>query len=156
MWVSPAACQDMIDRIAQVDFSEVVRLLTEIPGGFRYPILQVRDALCLYKRLLTVNGLHWGCRAVPSPSIDVIWHAHLQLTEKYDADCQHMFGAFLHHDPLFGTRDQPDREKYARAKEWTKAAMLHYFGLSGEDYTARLLFTPVDAMTALSRGRANA
>jgi hypothetical protein len=41
-------------------------------------------------------------RLVPARDIDEAWHSHILFTEKYDQDCNHIFGAKLHHFPYFG------------------------------------------------------
>lgn len=38
--------------------------------------------------------------AQPSLLVDTVWHWHLLHTRQYSADGQHMFGHYLHHNPL--------------------------------------------------------
>jgi hypothetical protein len=45
---------------------------------------------------------------VPSADADLFWHEHILCTELYAADCDAVFGRYLHHFPFagrFGPRD---------------------------------------------------
>lgn len=35
-----------------------------------------------------------------SQAIDIVWHTHILFTKKYHADCQKLFGRYLHHLPV--------------------------------------------------------
>lgn len=37
----------------------------------------------------------------PTADVDEMWHTHILDTKKYAADCQRMFGGFLHHIPSY-------------------------------------------------------
>jgi hypothetical protein len=34
-----------------------------------------------------------------SDDLDLFWHEHILHTKQYAADCQHLFGRFINHDP---------------------------------------------------------
>jgi hypothetical protein len=44
----------------------------------------------------------------PTRDIDVFWHHHVLDTWKYQADCDAIFGFFLHHYPYSGIFDEAD------------------------------------------------
>ena len=57
-----------------------------------------------YRRWLVLKILYPDARAIPpvgrpSWAVDRVWHAHITDTHKYQADCQTVFGEYLHHDP---------------------------------------------------------
>ncbi|HYC44594.1 MAG TPA: hypothetical protein VED01_03820 [Burkholderiales bacterium] len=50
--------------------------------------------------------------------VDEFWHTHILQTMKYADDCQNVFGAFLHHNPHVGPRDDAVfAERAAKAEE---------------------------------------
>ncbi len=52
-----------------------------------------------YKRFWALHAAHPDAYLVPSLAVDEMWHAHILFTAKYAADCQRVFGSFLHHYP---------------------------------------------------------
>src|SRR3954447_18706355 len=54
-----------------------------------------------YRRFLVLNLLHPHTTLSVDSSLDDFWHTHILDTRAYAADCQRVFGYFLHHDPLF-------------------------------------------------------
>lgn len=57
-------------------------------------------AIVEYARFLALA--HTFGEAVPSNVIDEVWHGHIIDTRRYAADCERIFGRFLHHYPYFG------------------------------------------------------
>jgi hypothetical protein len=55
-----------------------------------------------YERFLFLHAAFPSHEVVPSKSVDLLWHAHILSTRDYFADCERMFGAYLHHAPSFG------------------------------------------------------
>lgn len=50
-------------------------------------------------RAFLAKGEKGGNR--PTVDVDEMWHTHILDTKKYAADCQRMFGGFLHHIPSY-------------------------------------------------------
>lgn len=65
----------------------------------------------------------------PTLAIDAVWHNHILDTRKYVADCQTIFGFYLHHFPYFGSRSQEDRRQLERAFENTNRLFKDEFGI---------------------------
>jgi hypothetical protein len=63
--------------------------------------------------------------------VDEFWHTHILQTMKYAADCQAVFGTFLHHDPHVGEITDALREKRARLADKTRALYEREFGGAG-------------------------
>jgi hypothetical protein len=64
---------------------------------------------------------------VGSPEIDDIWHQHVLDTRKYHADCQHLFGFYLHHVPVI-ENEKASLLPYADACAMTMDAIEKVFG----------------------------
>jgi hypothetical protein len=52
-----------------------------------------------YVRFLTLRQKYPSVTLVPSEFVDAVWHAHILNTEQYHADCDRLFGRYLHHVP---------------------------------------------------------
>ena len=63
-----------------------------------------------YKRFLILLARHPNVTIAPTRDIDTVWHTHILDTRKYAADCQRIFGEFLHHYPYLGLRGDQDRQ----------------------------------------------
>jgi hypothetical protein len=50
-----------------------------------------------YRQFLVAVGTTKCPFALPE-SLDDFWHAHILDTRKYNDDCRHLYGTFLHHD----------------------------------------------------------
>jgi hypothetical protein len=61
-----------------------------------------------YKAFLFLIGGKDGYYLVPTHDIDEMWHAHILDTRKYMADCAKHFGAYVHHYPYLGLKDEDD------------------------------------------------
>jgi hypothetical protein len=75
-----------------------------------------------YRRFLTLRKMYPERTLVPSALIDLVWHYHILDTRKYMADCQRVFGAYLHHDPYFGLGD--DEDWNANQRGWAETCQL--------------------------------
>jgi hypothetical protein len=53
--------------------------------------------------------------AAPLFDVDIFWHYHILDTLKYAADCENVFGYFLHHFPYVGLRGADDEELHHQA-----------------------------------------
>ena len=83
-----------------------------------------------YRRFLQlcIENQPGAAPVVPSKEVDTFWHYHILDTMKYAADCDAVFGRFLHHFPYFGLRGADDARNLASAAEATKAAYQLRFG----------------------------
>jgi hypothetical protein len=72
---------------------------------------------------------------VPSRAADEAWHAHILDTAKYAADCDTVFGFFLHHFPYFGTRGEQDRAAWRTATGQTRERFQQHFGITQAAWT---------------------
>ncbi|MET0143518.1 MAG: hypothetical protein ABW328_01840 [Ilumatobacteraceae bacterium] len=74
-----------------------------------------------YRRFLVLNLLHPHTTLSVDKGLDAYWHQHILDTRKYAADCELIFGYFLHHYPYFGMDDavewQENIELYAATQQ---------------------------------------
>ncbi len=86
------------------------------------PANWVTEVVREYQRFLTMRVLHPDKLIRPDTTVDDLWHAHILDTRAYAADCQAIFGAFLHHDPSIvdGSHDAEAAELYKAT--FTKSA----------------------------------
>jgi hypothetical protein len=86
-----------------------------------------------YRRYLGMVRAQPNGSVVPTRDIDLFWHQHILDTRAYSADCDRVFGYFLHHFPYLGMRGPDDAAELVNRFEETKVAYAHLFG---EDYCA--------------------
>ncbi len=65
---------------------------------------------------------------VPWGGVDDVWHAHILDTEKYQQDCNDLFGRFLHHFPYYGMRGDADRKNLIDSARRTLRLVISRFG----------------------------
>lgn len=61
-----------------------------------------------YRKFLALHLAHPGEEIVPCKIVDEFWHQHILDTRAYHADCDAIFGGYLHHFPYFGMRGDAD------------------------------------------------
>ncbi|MGZ5199858.1 MAG: glycine-rich domain-containing protein [Telluria sp.] len=61
-----------------------------------------------YRRFLYLMKMFPTEETAPLVEVDVFWHYHILDTMKYAADCEQVFGHFLHHFPYVGMRGEGD------------------------------------------------
>src|SRR5262245_6859555 len=59
---------------------------------------------------------------------DEFWHTHILQTMKYAADCEKVFGNFLHHDPHVGERTAAVHQRREVCAEKTRRLYEREFG----------------------------
>lgn len=62
-----------------------------------------------YRQFLTLLATHPGTQLAPTRDIDKFWHAHILNTRQYAADCERIFGEFVHHNPTLGMLGDEDK-----------------------------------------------
>jgi hypothetical protein len=61
-----------------------------------------------YRRFLYLMKKYPDEQLAPLEHVDIFWHYHILDTQKYAADCNLLFGYFLHHFPYSGMRGEED------------------------------------------------
>lgn len=70
-----------------------------------------------YRRFLYLVKKFPHEQTAPLFDVDIFWHYHILDTIKYAADCEAVFGYFLHHFPYVGLRGEDDLEAHHRVGE---------------------------------------
>lgn len=112
---SPRRIRDLREvrrYIDDLDLRQVRARLTsgaeELGQGWSAP--KADYYLRLYRNWLFLWRKHEGEHFAPQVEVDCCWHEHILNTRVYFADCDHIFGYYLHHFPGFGKRGPEDAE----------------------------------------------
>jgi hypothetical protein len=120
-----------VDTIAELDLDAIKMKLMHKESGEGWSAAQADAAEFEYRRFLTLMKLFPHEQVSPLFEVDIFWHYHILDTMKYAADCDHIFGYFLHHFPysgLLGAEDEAHRSRTGdRMQELYEATF-------GEDY----------------------
>jgi hypothetical protein len=81
-----------------------------------------------YKRYMAVTKALGGLQLVPNGDIDEIWHMHILDTRAYMADCDALFGEYLHHFPYFGMLGEENSQQWLRVQDESTALWTELFG----------------------------
>lgn len=119
--------QIALARTAALDLTAVAHKL-QATDPARWTDERVRDLQLAYRRFLAIHLVHDDSCFVPSAALDEFWHQHILFTEQYERDCRALFGRTLHHDPLFGLRDEAERQENAAGFARLGELWNFYFG----------------------------
>lgn len=101
---------------AALDLERIKTKLCHVESGEGWSRARADAAEVEYRRFLYLMKAFPGEQTVPSVEVDTFWHYHILDTVKYAADCEAVFGYFLHHDPavgLDGASEMPERMRRA-------------------------------------------
>lgn len=104
-----------------------------------------------YRRFLILMKQFPEEETAPLMDVDTFWHYHILDTLKYAADCEQVFGYFLHHFPYIGLRGEDDEAAHQRVGERMKQLYEQTFG---EDYVRAETAYSGRAVQAAYSGRA--
>lgn len=98
--------------IAELDFSAIKLKLTHQTSGEAWSQAKADAIETEYRRFLYLQSAFPGEQTAPTLDVDTFWHYHILDTMKYAADCDKVFGHFLHHYPYLGLMegDEPGVE----------------------------------------------
>lgn len=124
------AIRQAFDRALAIDLSPIRRKLMDKQHGSGWTPEEAESAERLYRCFLALCAAYAETehRVVPPPVVDDYWHQHILDTRKYAADCDAMFGRFLHHFPYFGMRGPDDELALNAAGAWTRSQLSIHFG----------------------------
>jgi len=116
-----------LEKVRQIDLSPISKILQyENPARWDAATLAATEAN--YRRLLALILLFPDETPVVNKILDDYWHAHILDTRKYAADCEMIFGHFLHHYPYFGMGDEEDRQRQREGFALTQQLWEESFG----------------------------
>ena len=119
--------------VSNLDLSPIKETLTRSNGDHRWTSAQAETAELWYRRFLHLKKKYPSVRLVPRKFIDQFWHTHILDTRKYAADCEQLFGQFLHHYPYFGMNGPADAARWNESVNHTEQLFESEFGKSSAD-----------------------
>jgi hypothetical protein len=100
--------------IAELDLDPIKVKLMHTESGEGWSLERANAVEFEYRRFLTLMKKYPHESTSPLVDVDTFWHYHILDTMKYAADCQAVFGYFLHHFPYIGMRGEEDAATLAR------------------------------------------
>jgi hypothetical protein len=110
--------KENIMTIVQADFN-VIEMLDLAPikaklmhkkSGEGWSLKRANATESEYRRFLYLMKKFPTEPVLPLVDVDIFWHYHILDTMKYAADCESVFGYFLHHFPYAGMRGKEDED----------------------------------------------
>ncbi|MEP7297385.1 MAG: hypothetical protein ABI702_14450 [Burkholderiales bacterium] len=114
--------------IEALDLGPIRFKTTHPDDGYGWSSAHAERVEQAYRRYLTLVAKYPLLSIAPDRDIDSFWHTHILDTKKYAADCEAMFGHFLHHFPYLGLRGEEDAAAQIKASESTRELYLSEFG----------------------------
>lgn len=84
------------ERLAKIDLTRVMEKVGKETGMNAQEVAVAED---LYRKFLTLKAKNFDLDLVPPVIVDHVWDLHVQFTRQYMADCDLLFGQYLHHTP---------------------------------------------------------
>lgn len=112
--------------VDQLDFMTQNEKLISYSGWKSEKVMVVES---LYKEWLTLHKVYGDKFALaPSKALDEYWHYHILDTKKYMADCEQIFGYYLHHYPYFGLTEVEPAQDLEQGFLLTQTLFKKHFG----------------------------
>jgi hypothetical protein len=122
--------------IATLDLAPIKSKLMHELSGEGWSLEHTEAVEREYRRFLFLMKEFPYEHTAPLIDVDIFWHYHILDTVKYAADCERVFGYFLHHDPYNGLGDEDNRLAHQRSAIRMRQLYEEEFN---EAYGARLL-----------------
>jgi hypothetical protein len=129
------ANQEEFAAIAELDLDPIKVKLMHEESGEGWTLEKANAVEVEYRRFLILMKAFPHEQTAPLFDVDTFWHYHILDTMKYAADCERMFGYFLHHFPYIGLRGEDDEKAHHRVGERMRELYEETFG---EPYGAAL------------------
>lgn len=95
--LNPQLLAQTISAIAALDLTPIKFKATRQEDGYGWTPEHADRIALAYKRYLTLHAKYPDLMLAPDQEVDHFWHLHILDTRKYAADCEAIFGYFLHH-----------------------------------------------------------
>ena len=123
-----------VTLVESLDFEMIKLKLLDPNTGKGWSQDYCERACAEYRRFLALKRAYPALVAiVPSSPVDTFWHHHILDTRKYAADCEAVFGSFLHHFPYYGMGGGQDLDDLQRSWINTRSAYQRHFGPPPDD-----------------------
>ncbi|WP_229519371.1 glycine-rich domain-containing protein [Massilia rhizosphaerae] len=98
---------DLFTAVMQLDL-EPIKMKLMHASGQGWSLEKANAVEKEYRRFLCLMKMHPNEDTAPLVDVDTFWHYHILDTMKYAADCEQVFGYFLHHYPYVGMHGEED------------------------------------------------
>lgn len=122
-----AVFEQALALTAAWDFKLAIEKVLEIKNG-EWTRDRAEKAVQNYTRYMAVTKALGGLQMVPNGDIDEIWHMHILDTRAYMADCNALFGEYLHHYPYFGMLGEENRQQWLQVQKVSTNLWVQLFG----------------------------
>jgi hypothetical protein len=112
-----SAHHDDLSAIAELDLDAIKVKLMHEESGEGWTLEKASAVEVEYRRFLILMKMYPQEQTAPLFDVDTFWHYHILDTMKYAADCERVFGYFLHHFPYIGLRGEDDEQAHHRVGE---------------------------------------
>jgi hypothetical protein len=103
-----------LHAIAVLDLEPIKVKLMHEESGEGWTLERANAVEFEYRRFLILMKKFPDEQTAPLVDVDTFWHYHILDTMKYAADCEAVFGHFLHHFPYIGLRGEDDEAAHVR------------------------------------------
>lgn len=119
---------ESFQTITDLDLEPIKVKLMHEASGEGWSLQKANAVEFEYRRFLYLMKTFPHEQTAPLWDVDIFWHYHILDTMKYAADCDAVFGYFLHHFPYLGLRGEDDEEAHHRVGERMKELYESTFG----------------------------
>ena len=140
-----------VKAIFELDLDPIKAKLMHKESGEGWLQEQVDAVEVEYRRFLCLMKLFPHEQVAPLVTVDVFWHYHILDTMRYAADCDQIFGYFLHHVPSSGSGEEAEAEHHrtgARMQELYEATFDEAYFRHEQRVCATTQSQPAAAKTA--------
>ena len=111
--ITDRAVEQAIAAVQTLDLEPIRLRVMDAERGEGWTRERAESAERAYRTYLTmlVRNPEAMESIVVSKDVDEFWHTHILHTMKYTADCQRIFGTYLHHSPQVEARSSADIER---------------------------------------------
>lgn len=89
----------VLTAIANLNLEPIKNKLMDPEDGEGWSRAKVEAMDLEYRRFLHLMHTFPNQSASPTRAVDTFWHYHILDTQRYAADCDEVFGCFMHHNP---------------------------------------------------------
>ena len=89
----------VLNAIAALNLEPIKNKLMDAESGEGWSRAKAEAMDLEYRRFLHLMHCFPNQSASPTKAVDTFWHYHILDTQRYAADCNDVFGCFMHHNP---------------------------------------------------------
>jgi hypothetical protein len=103
---------DLFKAVTELNLDPIKMKLMHVESGEGWSLEKANAVEKEYRRFLCLMKLFPEEDTAPLVDVDTFWHYHILDTMKYAADCEKVFGYFLHHYPYVGMDGTEEDEQF--------------------------------------------